>query len=105
MDAKVGARSLLLVTKQYMERRALAAFEVQLPSKSTLLCVSSQSGLNTEYCEEDHKCDDVVDIMVGDFQRVIEYPQFGLRALQLVSDDVQGAFATLASAGFTRHVL
>ena len=104
-DAKVSARSLLLVTKPYMERRALATFQAQWPDRSAMLSVTSQGGSIEQYCNEHELYDNVVNTMVGDFQRIVEYPKLGYQTEQPVSHNVQQAFELLISAGFTKHLL
>lgn len=98
-------KSVLLVTKPYMERRALATFEAQWPNKSAAIRVSSQSGSINEYCNDDQKYDVVVNIMVGDFQRIVEYPKLGLQIEQPLAEQQLQAFEVLVAAGFTKHLL
>lgn len=104
-DAGISTQSLLLVTKPYMERRALATFEVQWPYQIATLCVTSQGGSIEQYCNEQEPYDDVVNIMVGDFQRIVEYPKLGYQSDQPVTEDLLRAFVTLKHAGFTKHLL
>lgn len=47
----------------------------------------------------------LLNIMVGDFQRMIEYPKKGFSAPCLVPADVQAAFESLIQAGYTKHLL
>jgi uncharacterized SAM-binding protein YcdF (DUF218 family) len=102
---EIPVRSLLIVTKPYMERRALATFEAQWPNKATKLHVTSQGGSIEQYCNEQHPYEDVVNIMLGDFQRIIEYPKLGYQSKQPVTTELLGAFEALKLAGFTKHLL
>ncbi len=48
--AEILVRSLLIVTKPYLEGRVLATFEAQWPNKATKLHVTSQGGSIEQYC-------------------------------------------------------
>ena len=43
--------------------------------------------------------------MVGDLQRIREYPARGFQVAQDIPDDVWAAFETLVAAGFDRHLI
>jgi len=103
--AGIPIQAILIVTKPYMEKRALATFEAQWPSKETKFFVTSQAGPIKQYCDETQLYDDVVNIMVGGFQRIVEYPKHGLRTRQSITSEAQRAFAVLCGAGFTRHLI
>lgn len=103
--AEIPVGSLLIVTKPYMERRALATFEAQWPNKATKLHVTSQGGSIGQYCNEQQSYEDVVNIMVGDFQRIMEYPKLGYQSKQPVTKQLLSAFEVLKHAGFTKHLL
>jgi hypothetical protein len=47
----------------------------------------------------------VIDMMVGDLQRVIEYPKHGFAITQDVPTDVHNAYDRLTAAGFTSRLL
>lgn len=47
----------------------------------------------------------LLNIMVGDFQRIVEYPKKGFSAACPVPPDVQEAFEALVQAGYTKHLL
>lgn len=47
----------------------------------------------------------VVDMLVGDLQRVIEYPALGFAIEQDVPEDVHAAYTSLINDGFTRRLL
>lgn len=79
-------KTLLLVTKPYMERRALATFEAQWPDKKTHISVTSPRISFLKYANSDQPLEDVLNIMVGDFQRIIEYPKMGWQSKQLVPE-------------------
>lgn len=47
----------------------------------------------------------VVDMLVGDLQRVIEYPKQGFAVAQDVPEDVHAAYESLIRAGFTSRLI
>ncbi|MEO3976878.1 YdcF family protein [Streptomyces sp. CAU 1734] len=101
--AGIEARTVLLVTKPYMQRRSYATTRHVWPDVD-IVCASEVLTLES-YLEAigDHKL--VVDMLVGDLQRVIEYPKLGFAAPQDVPADVQTAYAELVEAGFTSRLL
>lgn len=105
MEAEVEAASILLVTKPYMERRALATFQLQWPDRTVRLRVTSQGGTIEQYCNEQQRYEDVVNLMAGDFQRIVEYPKRGLQVAQHIPASTMKAFEVLTRAGFTECLL
>lgn len=101
---KIDARSILLITKPYMERRALATFEAQWSNKSAGIAVSSRGGSINKYCVGGQIYDDVVNIMVGDFQRLVEYPKLGFQSAQPIAAKQHDALKRLVAAGYTKHL-
>lgn len=93
--------SLIVVTKPYMLRRAYATFMKQWPGepKPKIICSAIDMTLE-EYCDEDHPFADVVTIMVGDLQRIREYPRRGFQIPQDIPDDVQVAWEELVRRGY-----
>jgi hypothetical protein len=47
----------------------------------------------------------VIDMLVGDLQRVIEYPKLGFAVEQHVPEDVHAAYESLIRAGFTSRLI
>lgn len=47
----------------------------------------------------------VLDMLVGDLQRVIEYPKLGFAVAQDVPEDVHAAYESLISDGFTSRLI
>lgn len=98
-------KSILIITKPYMERRALATFEAQWPDKSARLNVSSVGGTIDAYCDETQDMETVINIMVGDLQRIIEYPKRGLSVEQQIPAGIVQAFEALCQVGHVKHLL
>ena len=99
-------KKLILVTKPYMLRRAYATFKKQWPDKTTQIFCSGVDQTFEEYCQDKHyPFDYVVNVMVGDLQRIIEYPKFGFQIEQEVPGVVLSAYKDLISRGYTKQLL
>lgn len=96
--------SILVVTKPYMERRALATFQAQWPERATKLYVSSMGGTIDEYCNQDQLFETVVNVMVGDFQRIIDYPKRGYSTVQEIPEHVRQAGLLLKKVGYIKNI-
>ena len=101
----IGTKTITIVTKPYMERRALATFEAQWPDKQTELRVTSFSGSFDDYINDDQPVDVVVNIMVGDLHRIMKYPGLGLQSEQSIPGPVMTAFEQLVAAGYSKMLL
>lgn len=99
-------KSLILVQKPYMQRRTYATFMKQWPNAQHLEVMISSPSLNfNDYINEDQTLDEVISIMVGDLQRIIEYPKRNYQIYQKVPEKVQMAYEYLVQQGFTEHLL
>ncbi len=96
-------RSIIAVQKPYMERRAFATIRKQWPEVAVRL--SSPPLEFADYGNADIPLDEVVHIMVGDLQRIMEYPGLGFMIPQEIPDHVRHAYALLVAAGFSRHLI
>lgn len=103
-ERHIDAKSILIVTKPYMERRALQTFRKQWGSKQTSFYVASIGGSFDEYLNNEQTADIVTNIMVGDLQRIIDYPAKGFMESSEVPDEVLAALDILKRAGFTKHI-
>jgi uncharacterized SAM-binding protein YcdF (DUF218 family) len=99
--------SFILVQKPYMERRTFATFNKVWPGKSVRV-TSPQLSLDeylARYSHNSLSADDVISIMVGDLQRIREYPSRGFQIPQHIPADVWQAYEDLVKAGYDRHLL
>jgi uncharacterized SAM-binding protein YcdF (DUF218 family) len=95
--------SLLLISKPYAERRAYAAARKLWPEVD-VVCAS----MPIRYGEYVQSIGDerlVIDMMVGDLLRIIEYPARGFAVPQDVPPEVVAAYERLCAAGFVRRVI
>ncbi len=103
LEKGLEIHSALLVQKPYMERRALATALKVWPEIT--YCVSSPPLAFKDYPTDKIPLEEVIQIMVGDFQRILEYPGLGYQIPQEVPDKVMQDYQYLVNAGFNRHVL
>ncbi len=94
--------SVIAVQKPYMERRTFATIRKQWPE--VRLGVTSPQLSFSEYCTEDFPRQQVIEIMVGDLQRIRDYPAKGFQIRQVVPDPVLRAFDMLVARGYTAHL-
>jgi len=102
----VDPNSLILVQKPYMERRAYATFMNFWPGKRVI--AASPPIPYSEYPTADLPRDLVINIMVGDLQRIRIYPNHGGRRFQIeqeIPDDVWQAFEQLVELGYDKHLI
>jgi len=99
----INPDSLILVQKPYMERRAFATFMNFWPGKRVI--AASPPIPFSEYPTEDLPRDLVINIMVGDLQRIRIYPGRGFQIEQEIPDDVWQAFGKLIELGYDKHLI
>ncbi|GGH64274.1 uncharacterized SAM-binding protein YcdF (DUF218 family) [Filimonas zeae] len=92
----------LLVQKPYMERRSYATFKKHWPEKE-LLVTSPQTTL-ADYPNDEIPLEKVINIMVGDLQRIRIYPAKGFQIPQDIPEDVWDAYEQLVAWGFNKHL-
>ncbi|WP_323377520.1 YdcF family protein [Streptomyces sp. RB17] len=102
-EAGVQVESLLLISKPYMERRSYATCRKLWPEVH-IVCASEPLELD-DYIKSigDEKL--VVDMLVGDLQRVIEYPKLGFAVEQEGPRDVCDAYKRLLRVGFDSRLI
>jgi uncharacterized SAM-binding protein YcdF (DUF218 family) len=100
-------RTFIVVQKPYMERRSYATFRQVWPERNVLVTspqVSMDEYLN-QYSHNALTADDVIGIMVGDLQRIREYPARGFQIHQDIPEEVWKAYEELVKAGFDKYLL
>lgn len=100
---QIDPQSFLLVQKPYMERRILATFLKQWPGKP--VCVTSPRIPFSEYPTADFPMEKVINIMVGDLQRLRVYAEKGFQVYQYIPDEVWEAYEKLVEYGFNRQLV
>ena len=102
---KLAISSMLLIQKPYMERRTYATFKKQWPDSSVDICVSSPPISYDEYFNDQNSKEDVLHVIVGDVQRIAEYPKQGFQIPQSVPDEVWQAWRFLVEQGYDKHLI
>jgi uncharacterized SAM-binding protein YcdF (DUF218 family) len=100
----VEPTSVLLVSHPYQQRRAFATSQMVWPDVD-VLCVSRPQTLD-EYVAGVGDADRVVDMLVGETQRLTLYAELGFISHEEdVPGDVIGAFDRLVAAGYTSRLV
>lgn len=94
--------TFILVQKPYMERRSYATFKKQWPHKELL--VTSPQIPFAAYANEEIPLERVINIMVGDLQRIRLYPERGFQIYQEIPDTIWQAYEQLVALGFDKHL-
>lgn len=102
--ALLGAevRRVVLVTKPQTQRRVRAAVDRQWPQVEAL--VTAPVTAFEDQPTENHSLDMLIHEMVGDLQRILDYPAKGFAVAQHVPDEVLDAWRFLVAEGFDRHL-
>lgn len=95
--------SVLLISKPYMQRRAYATCRKIWPDVD-VICASEPQKLD-DYAQVIGDEQLVIDMLVGDLQRVIEYPKLRFAIEQDVPTPVLAAYERLVAAGFDSRLL
>lgn len=92
--------SVLLVTKPYMERRAVATFQKVWPGPA--VSVTSLTTELTAFLDERHSLERVIQAMIGYVYRIRDYVAVGYQVPQSIPTDVWQAVHQLEALGFQR---
>jgi uncharacterized SAM-binding protein YcdF (DUF218 family) len=96
-------QTFIVVQKPYMERRSLATFEKAWPGKNFV--VTSPQIAFEDYPTDEIGMEQVINIMVGDLQRIKVYPEKGFQTYQEIPATVWDAFEKLVALGFNKQLL
>jgi len=96
---------LIFVTKPYMERRVYAAACRQWSNKSTEIILSSPDLSFKEHISKTISKDLFINIMVGDLQRIKEYPKQGFQIEQKIPKKVWEAYLELVKMGYDKQLI
>jgi uncharacterized SAM-binding protein YcdF (DUF218 family) len=102
-EKSIDPTSLLLLHKPYMERRALATFQklwLEKPAR-----ISSPPMDLADYPNDEISMDETMQIMVGDFQRILVYPKRGFQVEQIIPEMVMKSFEFLVKSGYSKHLI
>lgn len=98
----IAFQSALVVTKPFVERRAYAAGVHWWPDKH--ITITSPPLSFQEYTSSHIKKDDVINLLVGNVQRLELYASKGWQIPQEVPSFVHEAYEKLKSLGYAQHL-
>lgn len=102
-EKDLNPQTFILVQKPYMERRTFATFAKAWPGKAFI--VTSPQLSFEAYPTTDIPLENVINIMVGDLQRIKLYPEKGFQVYQEIPADVWQAFERLVDLGFNKQLV
>jgi len=102
-SAGIYPARVILVQKPYMERRAWATFKRRWPEPE--LQVTSPPIPYDEYPTPGIPRELVINILVGDVQRMRAYAERGFQVPQPIPDRVWAAWEELVARGYTDHLV
>ncbi|MCA2018363.1 YdcF family protein [Vibrio tritonius] len=94
-EHNIHPKRVILVHKPYKERRAYATFMKQWPEAVESLQVTSCATDLFEYLTEEMTLDLVIEQLLGDFERIENYPAQGFQISQPVPVEVHEAYEAL----------
>jgi uncharacterized SAM-binding protein YcdF (DUF218 family) len=101
--AGIHPASVMLISRPYQQRRAYATCRKVWPEVE-VICSSRPLPLD-EYVASIGDVDRVINMLVGDTQRITEYARRGFAIEQDVPEPVQLAYQRLVDAGFTSRLI
>lgn len=105
-EKDIKADTILLVQKPYMERRTYATFKKQWPNPNAEIYVTSPQITYDEYINGSTLSkEQILNVMVGDMQRIREYPKLGFQLKQEIPDNIWHAYERLVGLGFNKHLI
>jgi uncharacterized SAM-binding protein YcdF (DUF218 family) len=103
-DANLDPQRFIIVQKPYMERRAYTTFKKRWPEKD-ILVTSPQLPMEEYFKASDVPTEYIINGMVGDLQRIKEYPARGFSIPQEIPDHVWSAYTKLIEKGYTTRLI
>jgi uncharacterized SAM-binding protein YcdF (DUF218 family) len=99
----IRPRNVILAVKPFMQRRTWATMAVEWPEMAA--SVASPDMTLDGYFTAELSPEKIINIMMGDLQRIWIYARRGWSAPQRVPPQVQDAFDRLSALGFTKHLI
>ncbi|MFO0971225.1 MAG: YdcF family protein [Candidatus Saccharimonadales bacterium] len=105
-ETKIEVKKAIIVHKPYMERRTYATIKAQWPAPQPEFIMSSVPITYEEYITDPlYPRDYMMNVMVGDLQRIIEYPKLGFQVSQQVPDNIVAAMNELIKLGYDKNLI
>lgn len=103
LEKNIHTQSMILVHKPYMERRSYATFKKRWTEPD--IVVTSPVISFEDYTLDPDERELCIHVMVGDLQRIKEYPNLGFQIEQDIPDEVWSAYEYLVAAGYTKYLI
>lgn len=102
----INVNKIIAVQKPYMERRTYATLRAQWPEPQPEFLITSQPISYDDYMKDPlYPKDYVINTIVGDLQRIKEYPKLGFQIEQEIPGEVWAAYEELVGLGYTDHLI
>jgi len=102
-ERKMRPRNIVIAVKPFMQRRVWATMAVEWPEMPATL--ASPEMTLEEYFTGELAPEKIVNIMMGDLQRIWVYARRGWSAPQRIPVEVREAYQGLVDLGFTKHLI
>jgi uncharacterized SAM-binding protein YcdF (DUF218 family) len=102
-ESGVNVRSVILMSRPYQQRRAYATCRKVWPDVD-VICASNPLTLD-DYVQSIGDARRVIDMLVGDTQRIEVYAERGYAIPQEMPPEVREAFKRLVEAGYTSRLI
>ncbi|MFE2885523.1 YdcF family protein [Streptomyces sp. NPDC059272] len=102
-DAGIAVTTVLLISMPYMQRRAYATTRKMWPEVEPV-CVSQPLSFD-EYVSTHDNEKQLIDMLMGDMERIMQYPKRGFAIEQHVPEEVRDAFNRLRTHGYDSWLL
>lgn len=102
-DSGIHPDSVMLISRPYQQRRAYATCRKVWPDVD-IVCASPPLPVD-EYIAGIGDIERVINMLVGDTQRITVYADKGFAVEQEVPDEVHAAYQRLVEAGFTSRLI
>lgn len=99
----IDVRSAVLISRPYQQRRAYATAKKLWPELE-VICASRPLPVD-DYIDDIGDVNRVINMLVGDTQRIMVYPERGFAIPQDVPPEVEAAYRRLVEAGFTSRLI
>ncbi len=101
--AAAPVRNAVAAVKPFMQRRTFATWAVEWPEMP--VTVASPAMTLDEYFTAELTPEKIVNIMLGDLQRIWVYARRGWSAPQRIPAEVMEAYRRLTALGYTKHLI
>lgn len=102
-EREIEVNSVILMSRPYQQRRAFATCKKVWPEVD-VLCASQPLSLD-DYVESIGDVKRVIDMLVGDTQRIDEYAKRGFAIPQEIPSNVRASYMRLVAAGYTSRLV